>query len=298
MTYLTVFTAPKPFSNPHINIIQRNAIKSWMQLGSDVEVYLMGDEDGIEQVASEFQVRYFPEVRCNEQGTPYISSMIDLAREFSEAPYLGILNADIMLMPDFFEAIHLVEDQTDKFLLLGRRWDLDVEQEMEFNPGWEISLKEEVENRGTLHGPMGIDYFIFPRELFQNMPDFTIGRSGWDNWTIYHAVKSGWQVVDVTRSVMVVHQNHDYSHLPGGKPHYDLPETKQNIAIAGGVKKMYSVLEADTILVDKKLQPTRMSVPRFLHQLELMVTSEDLQGIRRTVVRRLKKTRRKYDAKL
>ena len=47
MPFLTIFTSPKPFSfNPHISIIQRNAIQSWIYLDPEVEVYLMGDEEG------------------------------------------------------------------------------------------------------------------------------------------------------------------------------------------------------------------------------------------------------------
>ncbi len=298
MTFLTVFTAPKPFTNPHITTIQRNAIQSWIHLGSDVEVFLMGDEQGMAKVASEFQIRHFPEVKCSEKGTPYISSMFEMARAASEAPYLAILNADIMLMPDFVEAARQVAAQADEFLFLGRRYDLDVEQELEFNPGWDLRLREEVKETGMLHGPVGSDYFLIPRGLLADMPDFTIGRSGWDNWTIYHAVKSGWQVVDVTRSAMIVHQNHDYSHLPGNKPPYDLPETKKNIIIAGGLKTMYTILEANKILVDGKLKPAPMSVPRMLHSLELMITNDDLHGPRKSIVRWLKKNRRQYENRL
>ena len=298
MTFLTVFTAPKPFTNPHIITIQRNAIQSWIHLGSDVEVFLMGDEQGMAEIASEFQIRRFPEVKCSEKGTPYISSMFEMAREASEAPYLAILNADIMLMPDFVEAARQVGAQADEFLFLGRRYDLDVEQELEFNPGWDLRLREEVKEFGMLHGPVGSDYFLIPRGLLADMPDFTIGRSGWDNWTIYHAVKSGWQVVDVTRSAMIVHQSHDYSHLPGNKPPYDLPETKKNIIIAGGLKTMYTILEANKILVDGKLKPAPMSVPRMLHRLELMITNDDLHGPRKSIVRWLKKNRRKYENRL
>ena len=45
MTLLTVFSAPKPFTNPHIALIQRNALQSWLNLGDGVEVLLVGDED-------------------------------------------------------------------------------------------------------------------------------------------------------------------------------------------------------------------------------------------------------------
>ena len=32
------------------------------------------------------------------------------------------------------------------------------------------------------------------------MPDFAIGRAGWDNWMIYHARQQGWPVIDGTPS--------------------------------------------------------------------------------------------------
>jgi hypothetical protein len=298
MTFLTVFTAPKPFTNPHINNIQRNAIQSWIHLGSEVEVLLMGNEQGMAEVASEFNVRHFAEVKCSEEGTPYINSMFDFARESTDAPYLAILNADIMLMPDFLEAAKQVGSLADKFLFLGRRYDLEVEKELDFSPGWDARLREEVDRNGTLHGPVGSDYFLVPRDLLTDMPEFAIGRSGWDNWTIYHAVKSGWPVVDVTRSAMIVHQNHDYSHLPGNKPPYDLPETKKNVAIAGGMKSMYTILEANNILVDGELKPAPMSMPKLLHRIELLVTNDDLQGPRKSLVRWLKKNRRRYERNL
>jgi len=41
MSRLAIFTAPKPFTNPHIRIIQRNAIRSWQALGDEVEVWLV-----------------------------------------------------------------------------------------------------------------------------------------------------------------------------------------------------------------------------------------------------------------
>ncbi len=43
MSLITFFSAPKPFTDPHIAMIQRNAIKSWTLL-PDVEVILLGEE--------------------------------------------------------------------------------------------------------------------------------------------------------------------------------------------------------------------------------------------------------------
>ena len=75
MTILTIFTTPKPFINPHIATIQRNAIRSWKSLGEDVKIFLVGEEEGVATVADDISVEYIPEVDRNTSGTPLISSI-------------------------------------------------------------------------------------------------------------------------------------------------------------------------------------------------------------------------------
>ena len=103
MSLITLFSAPKPFTNPHIAMIQRNAIRSWTLL-PDVEVILLGEEEGLAEAARELGVRHIPHVARNANGTPLISSMFQLAREHSTGDLLCIINADMILMPDFVEA--------------------------------------------------------------------------------------------------------------------------------------------------------------------------------------------------
>ena len=55
---------------------------------------------------------------------------------------------------------------------------------------------EHLRARGRPHLPAGSDYFLFPRHLFAEIPEFAIGRAGWDNWMIYQARRQGWPVVD------------------------------------------------------------------------------------------------------
>jgi hypothetical protein len=233
MTLLTVFSAPKPFTDPHIAIIQRNAIGSWMRL-PEVEVFLVGDESGLTDAAREFGVKHLPDVARNAEGTPLVSSIFALARQASTAPLLVYVNADILLMPDLVEAARQVMSMAKKFLIVGQRWDLDETVPLDFSGDWSARLQLDARTRGELHRPMGSDYFTFPRDCFTDMPEFAIGRAGWDNWMIYKSRKEGWATVDATASIMIIHQNHDYSHLPGGQPHYKLPETYENIHLAGG----------------------------------------------------------------
>ena len=95
MTLITLFSAPKPVTNPHIAMIQRNAIRSWTLL-PDVEVILLGEEDGLAEAARDLGVQHIPHVARNANGTPLISSMFQLAREHSTGDLLCIVNADMI----------------------------------------------------------------------------------------------------------------------------------------------------------------------------------------------------------
>ncbi|MBN2116908.1 MAG: hypothetical protein JW730_10065 [Anaerolineales bacterium] len=272
MPLITLFSAPKPFTDPHIAMIQRNALKSWTLL-PDVEVILLGEETGLAEAARELGVKHIPNVKCNENGTPLISSMFQLARENSNSDLLCIINADMLVMPDFVEAAKRVFGRKDEFVLLSQRWDLDVTQPIEFTEGWQNRLSSIVHRQGSLHRPAGSDYFLFPKSCYADIPDFTIGRAGWDNWMIYKARLEKWPVIDCTPSVMVIHQNHDYSHLPGGKPHYEHPDTNENIRLAGGQANIrYTVLDAThQLAAGGKLVRPKMSSLRFLRRVELFL---------------------------
>ncbi|HLO15045.1 MAG TPA: hypothetical protein VK206_09460 [Anaerolineales bacterium] len=287
MSLITFFSAPKSFSNPHIAMIQRNALRSWTCL-PDVEVLLLGEETGLAEAAREIGVRHIPNVKCNENGTPLISSMFELARQNSQSDLLCIINTDMLLMPDFVEAAmesrslllgrrqHTPSGRVglQSFVLLSQRWDLDVTRPIEFTEGWQNRLSSLVHNQGALHRPAGSDFFLFPSSCYTDLPDFTIGRAGWDNWMIYKARKEKWPVIDCTPSVVIVHQNHDYSHLPGGKPHYEHPDTNENIRLAGGQANIrYTVLDATHQLVDGKLVRPKMTSLRLMRKLELFLRS-------------------------
>ncbi|MEW6287128.1 MAG: glycosyltransferase family A protein [Chloroflexota bacterium] len=271
MSLITLFSAPKPFTDPHIALIQRNAIRSWTLL-PDVEVILLGEEAGLAEAAQELGVKHIPNVARSANGTPLISSMFQLARENSKSDLLCIINADIILMPDFVQAAKQVAELKEKFVMVSQRWDYDIASPLDFAEGWESRLREDVRKRNQLHRPAGSDFFLFPLSTFHEVPPFTIGRAGWDNWMIYKARREGWAVIDCTPSVMIVHQNHDYSHLPGGKPHYEHPETNENIRLAGGQANIrYTILDATHQLLNGTLARPALTSARLTRKLELFL---------------------------
>lgn len=274
MPLLTIFTAPKPFTNPHIATIQRNAILSWKNL-PDVEVILMGHETGMAEVAAEYGVRYLPEVTYSEFGTPLLSSMFQWACNITNNPLMMVTNADVIYLPDLVTTARQVMQQASRFLMLGQRWDMEVTQLIDFQPGWDEHLRIEI-TRGEQgvyktrrHPPLGSDYFTYPRECFTDLPDFAIGRSGWDNWMIYRARILHWPAIDASDAITVIHQNHDYSHLPGNRPPYRLPETLKNIRLAGGRRTILLLTDTDHHVVNGQVRRLPVRGKKFLREIEL-----------------------------
>lgn len=271
MPLITLFSAPKSFTDPHIAIIQRNALRSWTCL-PEVEVVVLGKEAGLAETARELGIHHIPDVKCNASGTPLISSMFQLVRRDSQSGNLCIINTDMILLDDFVRAAQQVIKLKEQFVLLSQRWDMDISDPLQFTQGWQDDLRSSIRGSGTLHRPAGSDFFLFPRSCYSEVPDFTIGRAGWDNWMIYKARQEKWPVIDGTPSIMIIHQNHDYAHLPDSKPHYTLPETNENIRLAGGEGPIrYTILDSTYCLRDGKLVRPGPSYLRFMRGVELFL---------------------------
>jgi hypothetical protein len=293
MTKISLFTSPKPFTDSHIDLIQKNAIRSWLALGEAVDVIIVGDEKGMSAVADEFQVLHLPDVEKNKWGTPRVDSIFHLAREVNDNKILAYLNADIILPPNFLNIIQRVFKEEYPSLIVGKRWDLMVKSKIDFDGNGIETLISEVKNGGKLHGHEGIDYFVFSRDMFTEIPPFAIGRAGWDNWMIYQAKMKGWKVIDVTPSLTVIHQEHDYSHLPDGRPHYDLEESHKNVSMGGGFRTVYDLLDVDYQFIEGRVKRVPISIPRTLRKLERWIMPDKKSGWRWKLVRQLRNWQRK-----
>ena len=266
---LTIFAAPKPFTNPHISLIQSNAIQSWQHLDDEVNVVIIGDEPGIAEFASEVGIQHIPQVDCNPLGTPLVSSIFAMARQISTSPLLAYVNADILLTPQFFNVTRQVYCQVNKFLIVGQRYDIDLQQPLDFVPGWDLYLLSDLQIRGRRHPPAGSDYFIFPRSCFTDIPKFAIGRAGWDNWMLFHARSQHYPIIDATASIFAIHQDHDYSHLPNGQPHYRLPESSENIRLAGGRRTIFTLEDADCYVHSGQLHRIPLHPRKLMREIEI-----------------------------
>jgi hypothetical protein len=222
---ITLFALPRRFEG-EAAVHQHLALASWTRLGPEVEVLLIGSDEGIAEAAQQAAVRHEPGVATNEFGTPLLDSAFAIARDASHRRLLAYVNADIVLMPDFVRAVRRIRFAS--FLCVGRRLDVAGPVDLNGDP-----------LPGKLALPDAIDYFIFDRSgPLTQLPPFTVGRPGWDNWMIYRARSLGIPVVDATRSITAIHQRHGYEHVPErtGDRWYG-PEADANFALIRGLER-------------------------------------------------------------
>jgi hypothetical protein len=246
---LTFFSFPKPFTGPMARL-QRNAIRSWRALDPDVEILLLGDESGVEAMAREVRADRIRDVARTEWGAPRLDDIFRLAESAARHPLRCYINADIILLPGFIQAVRRAADLTAPFLIIGQRWDLALEEEIDFaDSRWHEAIRALLRERGRLHSPAAVDYFMFREGLWPAIPPFGLGRTAWDNWLVLEARRRKAKVVDATGYVDIVHQDHDYSHHPQGNIGVWFgPEAERNADLAGRPEYNFTIEDATHVL--------------------------------------------------
>lgn len=264
---ISIFTVPKPFSG-NIATLQRNAIQSWIQLHPAIEVMLMGNDAGIKETADAFGLKHLPDIEYNEYGTPLVNDAFERAQAAAKNHLVCYVNTDIILLNDFTRIVQGVSARFERFLAIGQRWDLDMSMEVDFSDeNWGKRLFNRIRTDGRLHPKTGMDYFLFPRGMLQGIPSFAVGRTFWDGWLVYKARSMRVPVVDFTKQVTAIHQNHDYGHhADGTKGVWEGPEAGRNRQLSGGFAYFFTIGDADWTFDKQSRLVRKFSINYFFRQ--------------------------------
>jgi len=240
---LTILAIPKPFSG-HIGVIQRNAIRSWTKLRPRPEIYLFGEEEGVAEIAAELGI-HTADIARNEFGTPILDDLMRRGCEFEHTPLVAYVNSDIILLQECLDAVVDIHERFSKFLAVAYRSNIDLTESLDFDGDGEMKLRREILPFGVPGDPTAIDIFIFPPNVYQEVPPFAIGRGWFDQWLIKEACRQQIPVVDITNVARAIHQNHEYAHIGGSlQAILSTEEGQRNLAFYGGEPHAFSLLNA------------------------------------------------------
>jgi hypothetical protein len=190
---ISIFTTPKTNGNEHIDIIQANALSSWGKLEPMPEITELVE---------------LPET---QYGTPLVREVFKAGDASGSHDIVAYVNTDIILMQSWLDAVRRVAFAFDAWFMIGKRYDSDITTLLDFDDDWQQVVMAHTTGMGDAHH---MDYFVYPRGQidWDEMPDFYLGRTKWDNWNTANALDHGIPVIDATKYAVAVHQEHGRGH--------------------------------------------------------------------------------------
>jgi hypothetical protein len=182
------------------------------------------------------------------------------ARAVARSEILCYINCDVILTDDFRRALERVKSKHAEFLMVGRRWDVEMAESCDFTQAnWRSQLQALTLMRGVQRTPEWIDYFAFHRGLYgSSVPPFVVGRVHWDQWLVWKARVCGHPVIDASPMVIAVHQNHDYGYHPQGRQGvWHGVEAGRNHQLAGNGRHLRTIADATEVLSEKGFKSNR-----------------------------------------
>ena len=105
--------------------------------------------------------------------------------------------------------------------------------------------------------------------MYPKLPEFVVGRWGWDNWLIWKARRCMVPVIDCSKNIIAIHQNHGYKYhnISSIEDSKKGSEAKHNIKLMNN--KHLNILDSTHLLSGNKIIKKRdtESKIRYLHRL-------------------------------
>ena len=223
---LTLFTSIKDLKVRRA--IHNRTLINWASLGPAVRpvLYVTGDEEydwGVAAKALGWSVRYAPKL---VKGIPVLKDLFRDVRQSSvQTPFYGFANSDNMFdtsLVDTLRYLYVTVDPSNVFVV-GRRTNVnvkDIDNNYVKDPKYVASLMP----RGTLFKTNAQDYFITTSGGFpwDKVPDFVIGRPGYDNWLVAKSLDWRVNIIDATETIHDIHQTGSDGNMSGWNSTDDL----------------------------------------------------------------------------
>jgi len=260
---MIIFTVPKPFRGKYATI-QENAIESWLAIKPKPKIILLGNEDGIADIARQKKLLHIIKIKRNKNGTPLLNDIFKQTQKEEDNEVFMYINTDVILLDSPIPVIAILKDTFNKFLAIGRRYEIDINRRMRF-----VEMKKIINPaKLRLKSNSWMDYFIFTRGVFDTIPPFALGRTFWDKWLVWQTLQKQIPVIDIANQMYAIHQTHSYAmnSKTNFKTVWAGEEALENLHLAGGWSHSSTVSDASFKLIKGVVYPQKQKVmsKRFL----------------------------------
>lgn len=202
---LIFITSCKPLNNEDITIMQKNSIRSWSRLPIDKKILVFNKNQSVIDMCEDLDVEVVSDYdHSSYSDIPTWVSMKNIASEHAEnGDVIVWVNSDVMFDETLLNTINTVNESINDFVLVGQKYDWHNFTLLDTIPNFNL-----FENL-SVHSEWAIDYFIFKKHVFLDVPKFFIARMRFDNFLMDKAIKEH-TAIDCSETIFCIHHRHDY----------------------------------------------------------------------------------------
>lgn len=243
---ISFITAFKKFKPPY-DMIQRSAMYSWK--ANVIRTVAPLNEVGVKEGCAPYDnITLIDGVkRARELGfgnqSPIVKDLILKALPHMDTVMVALINSDIIIPENFVEIIQkIVNKYGYSVYMVGSRQDIQLNYHVN-SP--ETFKKVFQEKRVDYDAHTSSDIFITSkflwRKIVHDMPDFILGRYGWDNWLHMYAEINSLNKFNCSSVLPILHCQHNHLHIKvqEGKEGRNADSSQHNIRLWEAVRGVY-----------------------------------------------------------
>ena len=217
--------------------LYRRTLKNWANLLPFVQpvLFKVANEEANEDLLNEarklgWMIEDVPEMGVNST-LPVLKSIFLKAAQINKSPFYGFANGDILFPSGLIETLCFLHEGIPwaRYLLTARRINVNLTYIPDsFANDQMVNM---VRKKGRLFIPNAIDLFVVSANSYpwHKVPPFVIGRIVFDNWLIANGLLNNISIVDITRTVPLLHQTDDEGNNAGRDKTKDVNDQQRNV---------------------------------------------------------------------
>lgn len=205
---LIFVTSCKPITNDNIKTIQENSLNSWKWLNCEKEIFVFNKDESIKKLVSNLGLNLVTDYESSESSDlPTWRTMRNFASNIAtDNDYIVWINSDIIVDDSLPNTIFSIkkDNNLDNFVLTGKR--------KNWKNYFKITDSNQISNLvlESEGDKWEIDYFVFKKQHFSDLPKFYIARMRFDNYLLSKSISEIEHTIDCSQTVNLIHHFHGY----------------------------------------------------------------------------------------